>query len=83
MRRLLNAAARVVLGPPVELPPVHRQTDEAFADALNRLSQNPLPAPETKMRTLHPGREGVERLVAALPRRKRRDKALLPGEAVF
>lgn len=72
VRRLLNAAARVVLGPPAEAPPVDRQAagDSAVQE-------------QAKLRVLHPGREGVERVVAALPRRKRRGKAVLPGEAVL
>lgn len=71
VRRLLNAAARVVLGPPSVAPPVDR---EAAADAENQEA--------AKTRVLHPGREGVERVVPVLPKRKRRGKALLPGEAV-
>ena len=73
MRRLLNAAARVVLGPPAEVAPVDR---EAAAD--------PGVQEAVKTRVLHPGREGVERVVPVLPKRKgRRGKALLPGEVVL
>ena len=72
VRRLLNAAARVVLGPPAALPTVNREA--AAMDAVQD---------EAKMRVLHPGREGVERMVAVLPKRKRRGKAMLPGEVVL
>ncbi len=71
VRRLLNAAARVVLGPPAELPAVHREAAQLTAVQ-----------DEAKMRVLHPGREGVERVVPVLPKRKRRGKAVLPGEVV-
>ena len=75
VRRLLNAAARVVLGPPVELPAVDREAGSAGA------VQN-----EAKLRVLHPGREGVERLVPVLPKRakgSRRGKAVLPNEVLL
>ncbi len=77
VRRLLNAAARVVLGPPAALPAVDREAADSAA------VQN-----EAKRRVLHPGREGVERVVQVLPKRAkvakgpRRGRALLPGEAV-
>ncbi len=74
LRRLLNAAARVVLGPPAELPPVDREAAKVVAEAADT---------EAKTRILHPGREGVERIVPVLPKRKRRGKALLPGEAIL
>ncbi|MDE1163284.1 MAG: excinuclease ABC subunit C [Acidobacteriaceae bacterium] len=57
VRRVLNGAARVVLGPPKEVAPVDREAAAAM---------------KTKM--LHEGREGVERLVAVLPKRKRGKK---------
>lgn len=69
VRRLLNAAARVVLGPPAEAPAVDR---EAAASEVVQA--------EAKTRVLHPGREGVERVVPVLPKRKRRGKAIGPGE---
>ncbi len=72
VRRLLNAAARVVLGPPAEVPPVDREA--AKSEAVQE---------EAKTRVLHPGREGVERVVPLLPKRKRRGKAMLPSEAVL
>ncbi len=71
VRRLLNAAARVVLGPPAEVAAVDR---EAAAD--------PGVQSEARTRVLHPGREGVERVVPVLPKRKRRGKAVLPSEVV-
>lgn len=74
VRRLLNAAARVVLGPPGELPPVDREAATTLPNPTD---------PEPRTRTLHPGREGVERTVPVLPKRKRRGKAVLPGEAVL
>ena len=72
LRRLLNAAARVVLGPPAELPAVNREAAQLAAVQ-----------DEANMRVLHPGREGVERMVPVLPKRKRRGKAVLPGEVVL
>ncbi len=73
LRRLLNAAARAVLGPPAEGTPVDREAAKAFAEAADK---------ETRTRVLHPGREGVERVVPVLPKRKRRGEAVLPGEVV-
>ncbi|HLI76872.1 MAG TPA: hypothetical protein VKV02_07995, partial [Acidobacteriaceae bacterium] len=74
VRRLLNAAARVVLGPPAELAPVDRDAAKVLAEAADK---------EARTRVLHPGREGVERVVPVLPKRKRRGKAILPGEVVL
>ena len=68
IRRLLNGAARVVLGPPAEMSPVDREAAREVTKAL-------------KTRVLHEGREGVERVVPVLPRRTRRSsKAHLPSE---
>ncbi len=72
VRRLLNASARVVLGPPTASPAVDRDA-----------AQSPEVQKEAKQRVLHPGREGVERIVPVLPKRKRRGKALMPGEAIL
>ncbi len=58
IRRLLNGAARVVLGPPAAAPPVDREAARAASQ-------------DVKTRVLHPGREGVERIVPVLPKRKR------------
>ena len=74
IRRLLNAAARVVLGPPTEAAPVDRDAAKVFAETADV---------ESRTRVLHPGREGVERVVPVLPKRKRRGKAVLPGEVVL
>jgi len=63
VRRLLNAAARVVLGPPAAAPPVDREA-----------------AKELKTKILHEGREGVEREVPKLPKRKRSRKAVTPAD---
>jgi excinuclease ABC subunit C len=63
VRRLLNAAARVVLGPPAAAPPVDREA-----------------AKQLKTKILHEGREGVEREVPALPKRKRSRKAVTPAD---
>jgi excinuclease ABC subunit C len=63
IRRILNGAARVVLGPPAAAPPVDR---EAFKDL--------------KTKVIHPGREGVERVVPVLPKRSRTRKALNPAD---
>ena len=74
VRRLLNAAARVVLGPPTEAAPVDREAAKVLAEAADK---------GTKTRVLHAGREGVEREVPVLPKRKgRKGKALLPSEVV-
>jgi hypothetical protein len=62
IRRILNGAARIVLGAPTEAAPVDREAAKAL-----------------KTRTLHPGREGVEREVPILPRRPRR-KAVTPQD---
>jgi hypothetical protein len=62
VRRILNGAARVVLGPPGELPAVER---EKFAGM--------------KTKVIHPGREGVERVVPVLPKRARR-KGVTPKD---
>jgi len=63
LRRLLNAAARVVLGPPTTAAPVDREA-----------------AKEMKTKILHEGREGVEREVPVLPKRKRSRKAVTPAD---
>jgi hypothetical protein len=63
MRRLLNAAARVVLGPPTVAPPVEREA-----------------AKEVKTKILHERREGVEREVPVLPKRKRSRKSITPAD---
>ncbi len=74
VRRLLNAAARVVLGPPTEAAPVDREAAKVLAKAADK---------PTKTRVLHAGREGVEREVPVLPKRKgRKGKALPPSEVV-
>ena len=69
VRRILNASARAVLGPPAELPPVQREATKELAKDL-------------KTRTLHEGREGVEREVPVLPKRSRRGKAVLPSQVI-
>ena len=66
IRRILNGAARVVLGPPVQADAVDR---EAAREALK--------AQKTKV--IHEGREGVERVVPVLPKRTRTRKAVTPG----
>jgi excinuclease ABC subunit C len=68
VRRLLNGAARVVLGDPVQMDAVNREA-----------AREKLKAVKTKV--IHPGREGVERLVPVLPKRSRR-KAVVPGDLV-
>jgi hypothetical protein len=67
MRRILNGAARVVLGPPVEMDAVQR---EAAKEKLK----------EMKTKVIHPGREGVEREVPVLPKKYRSRKAVTPGD---
>jgi excinuclease ABC subunit C len=61
IRRILNGAARIVLGPPAAVAPVDREAAKAL-----------------KTKTLHPGREGVEREVPILPKRTRTRKAVTP-----
>lgn len=90
LRKVLNAAARAVLGPPATLPPVDRERAKVFAETADKEGEEvEIPgdaslqeAAATGTRILHRGREGVERIVPVLPKRKRRGKALLPGEAV-
>jgi len=65
MRRLLNAAAREVLGSPRENAAVDREA-----------------AKEMKTRVLHPGREGVERVVPVLPKRGRAKKSITPAQLI-
>ncbi len=81
IRRVLNAAARVVLGPPAELPPVDRDAAKVLAKAGDATVEGETPGETSgKTRVLHPGREGVERIVPVLPKRSRRGKAVLPSE---
>jgi len=69
LRKILNGAARVVLGTPGEM------------DAVNRAAaREALKAVKTKV--IHPGREGVERVVPVLPKRSRTRKAVVPGDLV-
>jgi len=68
VRRLLNGAARVVLGDPVQMDAVNREA-----------AREKLKAVKTKV--IHEGREGVERVVPVLPKRSRR-KAVVPGDLV-
>ena len=58
MRRILNGAARGVLGPPTEAAPVDRDAAKVL-----------------KTRIIHAGREGVEKVVPVLPRRKKLTKS--------
>jgi excinuclease ABC subunit C len=63
IRRLLNGAARVALGPPAPLAPADRAAAKEGAKAL-------------KTKIIHAGREGVEREVPILPKRPRTRKAV-------
>ena len=65
IRRILNGAARVVLGPPAPVSAVDREAAREAAKAL-------------KTKVIHAGREGVEREVPVLPRRPRSRKAIAP-----
>jgi excinuclease ABC subunit C len=69
VRRLLNGAARVVLGPPAQLDAVDR---EAARAALK----------DVKTKVIHAGREGVERVVPVLPKRSRSRKAVTPADVL-
>jgi excinuclease ABC subunit C len=68
IRRILNGAARVVLGPPAAVPPVDR---EAFKNQA-----------ALKTKVIHEGREGVERVVPVLPKRSRSRKAVTPADVI-
>jgi len=68
VRRILNGAARVVLGNPVQMDAVNR---EAAREKLKTV----------KTKVIHEGREGVERVVPVLPKKSRR-KAVVPGDLV-
>jgi hypothetical protein len=63
IRRILNGAARIVLGPPTAAPAVDREAAKIL-----------------KTKIIHAGREGVEREVPVLPKRKRTRKAITPAE---
>jgi len=69
LRRILNGAARVVLGAPGEMDAVNR---EAAREALKAV----------KTKVIHAGREGVERVVPVLPKRSRSRKAVTPGDVL-
>jgi excinuclease ABC subunit C len=63
IRRILNGAARVALGPPAPVAPADREAAKAL-----------------KTKTIHAGREGVEREVPVLPKRSRTRKAVTPDD---
>jgi excinuclease ABC subunit C len=65
IRRILNGAARVVLGPPAPVAPADREAAKAL-----------------KTKIIHEGREGVEREVPVLPKRRRTRKAVTPTDIV-
>ncbi len=67
IRRILNGAARVVLGPPAPVAAIDREAAGEAAKAL-------------KTKIIHPGREGVEREVPVLPKRPRTRKAITPSD---
>ena len=67
LRRILNGAARVVLGAPGEIDAVNRQ---AAREALKAV----------KTKVIHAGRDGVEKVVPVLPKRARSRKAVTPGD---
>jgi excinuclease ABC subunit C len=69
LRRVLNGAARVVLGPPGEMQAADREAAKAALKS-------------RKTKVIHAGREGVEREVAVLPKRSRARKAVLPRDVV-
>jgi len=64
--------------------PMRRLLNAAAREALGPPRESPPvdreAAKETKTRVLHPGRDGVERIVPVLPKRKRGRKALTPTE---
>lgn len=67
IRRILNGAARIVLGPPAELSPVEREKAREASKDL-------------KTKVIHAGREGVEKVVPVLPKRPRTRKAITPTD---
>jgi hypothetical protein len=67
IRRILNGAARVVLGPPAPAPAVDRAGAREGAKTL-------------KTKIIHAGREGVEREVPVLPKRSRTHKVITPTD---
>jgi excinuclease ABC subunit C len=67
VRRILNGAARVMLGAPGVIDTVDR---EAAKEKLKGL----------KTKVIHAGREGVEREVPVLPKRSKSRKAVTPGD---
>jgi excinuclease ABC subunit C len=69
IRRILNGAARVVLGPPAAVAPVDRDAAREATKAV-------------KTKVIHAGREGVEREVPVLPTRSRGRKAITPSTTV-
>jgi len=69
LRRILNGAARVMLGAPVEMDKVDRQ---AAREALKAV----------KTKVIHAGREGVEREVPVLPKKSRMRKAITPDDVL-
>lgn len=71
IRRILNGAARIALGPPAPVAAVDRGAAREAAKAEKAT---------LKTRILHPGREGVEREVPVLPRRPRTRKAVTPTD---
>ena len=71
IRRILNGAGRVVLGPPAPVSAVEREAAREAAKALKAT---------LKTKIIHPGREGVEREVPVLPRRTRTRKSITPAD---
>jgi hypothetical protein len=69
IRRILNGAARVVLGPPAAVAPVDRDAAREATKAV-------------KTKVIHAGREGVEREVPVLPKRARSRKAVTPNDVL-
>jgi excinuclease ABC subunit C len=67
IRRILNGAARVVLGPPTPAQAIEREAAREAAKIL-------------KTKIIHAGREGVEREVPILPKRPRTRKAITPSD---
>jgi hypothetical protein len=63
IRRILNGAARIVLGPPTLAAPVDREAAKTL-----------------KTKIIHAGREGIEREVPILPKRRRTRKAITPTD---
>jgi hypothetical protein len=68
IRRILNGAARIVLGDPTPMAETHRDLAQRNPDEATAETESDKP---TRTKTLHAGRPDVERTVPAAPKRTR------------